>query len=783
MNNTQDQNRRLEEGLHLSKPSSVERDLVVAPIRSESPMHGHSALAEFPTAIDLARGLVRRWRLIALLGVLVTATVVGILWMTLPAARYTAQAMLHVSAIPPRWIQVTNTHDSLIDFQTYQRTQTAQLKSKLVLSPVLNSPDIRSLVLVREQKDPLAWLERELQIRFDGEILRISLSDERPDGLAEVVNKVVENYLREVVQREQRDRAAHRDQLKRIYENAQNRLKEKRRELDVLVEQTGASGASTIQLNQEGVTLRREMAMRQLQELRQELRRCLAELAAFEDDEADVTKSAMSPTEVGRIDSKQNVEALRNDERIQALQKKRADLDWNIMISSRAVKKKTSDSTLQLLRGQREHVERLLADREDQIRSLTESRGGQKPTWDTDRPGGSRSSIEDLRRRSRFLEDLEEKAEEDVRVLSNETLKVSRDSIELELMRSDLEHIDAASKKVGNMVESLTVELNAPSRILPLEKADTPRKQSDKRFQIIGLAGVSSFGLVALVISFLEFQSRRVGSPEEVIRSLPLTIIGTLPAVPTPRRAIPILGHDQRWQHILLESVDTLRALLIRARQTEDIRSIMVTSSVGGEGKTSLAAHLSASLARAGLKTLLIDGDLRHPTVHRLFDLPLSPGLAEALVGEVKLEEAIIPVTPLSNFWVLAAGGPGRDVAHLLAQSTAHELFARTRTMFDFVVVDTAPVLPVADTLLIGQHLDCTIFSILRTVSRLRNLRTAQERLERVGIKVLGAVVTGVRSEIYGLRNYEYESTGVQDRKTGAPVEGISDQVSCPMTG
>lgn len=714
--------------------------------------------AEFPTAIDLARGLSRRWRSIAALGALASVLAAGTIWLMLPAARYTAQAMLHVSAIPPRWIQVTNTHDSLIDFQTYQRTQAAQLKSKIVLGPVLASPGVRALSLVQEQKDPLAWLERELQARFDGEVLRISLSDERPDGLAEIVNAVVETYLREVASGEQRERTTHRDQLKRIYENTQDRLKDARRELDSLVAQAGASDVATMQLNQEGAALRRESALRRAQELEYDLRQCRAELDALE-LEGPVGMAVAPALGEGPkslpADRDWPTEALQGDQTYRALQEQARDLDQKVANLGRVTKKK-SDPVLMEHQKQRTRVRLAMAERENALRARAESRAGVKLAVGPNPVDPSRPPLDEFRRRQRVLEDLKAKADEDVEKLASETQRIGRDSIELELIRGNLEHIDEATKKVGNMVEALTVELNAPSRVLPLEQADAPRKQPDKRVQVAGLTGVGAFGLVALIISFMEFRSRRVGSPEEVIRSLPLTIIGTLPTVPTLGRVAPMLGHDQRWRHMLLESVDALRALLVRARRSEGTRSVMITSAVGGEGKTSLASHLSTSLARAGLKTLLIDADLRRPAVHRLFDLPVCPGLAEVLAGEVPFEDAFVPVAPLRNLWILTAGGPGRDVAYLLAQPAAHDLLACARTMFDFVIIDTAPVLPVADTLLIGQQVDATIFSILRTVSRLPDLRAAQERLARVDVRVLGAVVTGVRGETYGIRDYDY---------------------------
>src|SRR5207247_1833903 len=135
-------------------------------------------------------------------------------------------------------------------------------------------------------------------------------------------------------------------------------------------------------------------------------------------------------------------------------------------------------------------------------------------------------------------------------------------------------------------------------------------------------------------------------------------------------------------------------------------------------GKTSLASQLAASLARAWRKTLLVDGDLRNPAAHRLFDLPLEPGLSEVLRGEVNVTDAVKP-TSLSRLWLMSAGHWDAHAVQALAQDGVGTMFEQLKEQYDFIVVDSCPVLPVADSLLLAQHVDGVIFSILRDVSRM----------------------------------------------------------------
>src|SRR5262249_51065247 len=137
----------------------------------------------------------------------------------------------------------------------------------------------------------------------------------------------------------------------------------------------------------------------------------------------------------------------------------------------------------------------------------------------------------------------------------------------------------------------------------------------------------------------------------EEVADLGLRLVGTVPA--RAGRAAGVSEAD--WQSLLTESVDSVRTMLLHATGAGKLRLVMITSAVGGEGKTSLAGHLAASLARSGRKALLVDADLRHPSVHRLFEVPGAPGFAEALRGEVAAADAVRP-TSLANLHVLPAG-------------------------------------------------------------------------------------------------------------------------------
>lgn len=182
----------------------------------------------------------------------------------------------------------------------------------------------------------------------------------------------------------------------------------------------------------------------------------------------------------------------------------------------------------------------------------------------------------------------------------------------------------------------------------------------------------------------------------------------------------------------------------MHANRKENMRVVMVTDANSGEGKTTLASQLAASLSRAWKKVLLIDGDLRNPGCHTLFDVPHEPGLSEVLRNEVPADA--VRGTPISRLWVLPAGNWDNHAIQSLSQEDVRKIIDQLKDSYDFIIFDSCPVLPVNDTLLLAQHMDGVIFSVLRNVSRTPEIQAAQGRMQPLNIRMLGSVLIGANA-------------------------------------
>lgn len=700
-------------------------------LNAQQLLAGNEIDAGSPAAsLSLARllaGFRRRWAIGLALGVICGGAAAAAVLFLMPP-RFTVQTLLQVSASKPSILG--QSQDTRLDFMNYQKTQLVMVKSKLVLNTALRQPGVVNLRVIRSQPDPIIWLERQIAADFylAPEILRISMTGDEPAELAILVNAVREAYLREVVNKERIERHAQYEHLQKLYGAYDDILKTHRRTLHELARAVGSRNTETLAHKQRFAQERLGGTQRELLRIQSELRT------------AQIQASALEAPEAGRplVITAAVEEWLDKEPTLARPKAEITDLEERIADNLRVVVQGDKDPTIRGLREALADARKVLEDRKHKLRPEIEKRLLERGrTEATVRAATTRAGI-------KLLRSLEAKLIEDMQEQEKEIAVVGKGSLEIETLGEDISQTEEVAKRLGNQMASLKVELEAPARVSLLEEAVVSGMRDEHRqAKAASGAGFAGFALALFGVCWLDARTRRVGNPEEVSRGLNLRLVGTLPNVGGGRPRPGRYGQNQ-----LAESVDTMRTNLLHFAGTESLRSVMVTSALQGEGKTSLSGQLSASLARAGCRTLLVDADLRKPAAHRLFDLPVGPGLSELLRGEAGIED-VIRATPIEGLWLISAGSRDPQAMMALAR-VGKDIFAQLEDRFDFVIVDSSPVLPVADALLVGQQVDAVIFSVLRDVSRMPALQAAYERMALLGFRILGAAVSGVPGESYG---------------------------------
>ncbi|GGJ04812.1 tyrosine protein kinase [Alicyclobacillus cellulosilyticus] len=204
----------------------------------------------------------------------------------------------------------------------------------------------------------------------------------------------------------------------------------------------------------------------------------------------------------------------------------------------------------------------------------------------------------------------------------------------------------------------------------------------------------------------------------------------------------------------IAEAYRTIRTNIQFAAVARDIRVLLVTSTMPGEGKTATAANLAVVSAQAGKKVLLVDADLRKPQVHQRFQVSNLDGLSNALIKERPLSECIIQSPNTPGLWLLPSGPIPPNPSEMLASAAFSGLVEEMSREFDLLILDSPPVLSVADALILSQVAHGVLFVVDAQRTHRQLAQKAVAALRQVNAHLLGAVLN--RVDRRGTEGYYY---------------------------
>jgi capsular exopolysaccharide synthesis family protein len=322
------------------------------------------------------------------------------------------------------------------------------------------------------------------------------------------------------------------------------------------------------------------------------------------------------------------------------------------------------------------------------------------------------------------------------------------------------------------------VERNAPVTSAPVTSGMTPRASLNMSMFMGGLLGFICAFAFAMA---LEVNDTSIRNIEDVNQYIGLEVLGTIPKMRfgrprggRRRRATYVTTVDEEQvdacivtQHDpkspISEAYRTLRTNYQFTVLQQKPKSLMVTSAVPGEGKTTTGVNLAVTMADRGIRVLIVDTDLRRPNVHRVLRMERGPGLADVLREGLDLR-SVIRSTRVENLWIISSGRVPPNPSELIGSESMSHVIKELSADFDLIICDAPSVLVVTDPVLLATHVDTCLMVVSTNNARRETVIRAKKLLETAKVNVVGVVVNGLETT---RRHYYYYYYYYDD---GAPV-------------
>jgi capsular exopolysaccharide synthesis family protein len=651
----------------------------------------------------------RQWWKVAVPIGLLLATVAGTIVYVLFEPKYEAAAWIQIHYRAPYLaFEPESSRDGL---DRFVRTEMALIRSPLVLGPVVTQSAISQLPEIREQEDPIKWLSQRIAIRSveKSELFTILFSSDVPEIAMQVVNAVADAYfelrnqdaagrVHRVVQLLDEERASRFREVERLQEDVRELTKQAMKDRPYA------------DMTDSGFLVRHPLSGLQDRLVTEEveLQVLEARLKALEESKLATTV----PSEVVE-------QSIQENRAVQSLTEQILTIRAELYETERRVANTGQDRRCKKLKDDIKQLEWSLEQYQNELRP-------------------------------NVLDQLQKRYQGEIEKLK-ESNSGDRD-LDVEFKKQELVRAEDVHQRISGRIIALRTEQRAPDRVMLLKRADLPRKP----VRVFPAKEMALAVLVGLCLPFLlavawERNVHRISDLEYLERNLDLNVIGEITRLPTrsivlePSRAKRFKGDLRLFE----ESIDTLRTSLVLSDELKNIKVLAVTSAVNNEGKTSVAAQLAVSIARAtGELTLLVDGDIRFPDVHKIFEISLGPGLAQLLSHECTLEEAIVP-DENRKMHLLPAGRFKGSPHKLFGNGAVKLLLDQVSSRYHFIIIDTPPVLAASESLVVSKAADAALICVMRDVSRIDQVQKAYGRLLATGSRPVGTVLSGITARRY----------------------------------
>lgn len=336
-------------------------------------------------------------------------------------------------------------------------------------------------------------------------------------------------------------------------------------------------------------------------------------------------------------------------------------------------------------------------------------------------------------------------------------LEASRKDAEYQTLQSDVARTQSQLEKLLADIRGISGGVKSsldPFQVMQKATAPKPVSPGTVKHLLIGLIGGLVVGSIILLV--LDRTDDRLASSTEVIEHFSESILGQIPNVSDTRSVsgLPLLQEeDDRYTYA--EAFRSLRSSLIFMPNQSELKTILVTSAIPNEGKSTIASNLAVTMAAAGARVLLVDADLRRGDLAKLFDVDGHAGLTNILRGETHWESAV-QQTKYATLSLIPCGPATNQSGELLLRPLLVSLLDEFKSAFDLVIFNTAPILAADDTPTLAPNFDGTLMVVRAQFTSARLTKTALNALYQRQVNVLGLILNAVDTETPDYYYYRY---------------------------
>jgi capsular exopolysaccharide synthesis family protein len=284
---------------------------------------------------------------------------------------------------------------------------------------------------------------------------------------------------------------------------------------------------------------------------------------------------------------------------------------------------------------------------------------------------------------------------------------------------------------------------------------------ADRRAQKLGIALFFGLLLGSGAALLLEATNASIRQQSETEHLLHVPVLGTIPNIADGehRQRRPSGGEGRlvpsEFHTLAAEAYRMLRTNLVFLNRDRELTTLVVSSAVSGEGKTTTAVNLAAAFARQGKQVLLVDCDLRRPRVHEVFKVERDPGFVDLVLGDATAAQVVRP-TSVNRLYVMPRGRFDEDVAEMLSGSRMRRFLSTFGSRFDLIVLDTSPVMLTADATSLAAMADGVLLVVRAGSTHRETARHSVRKLQMVGAQVVGVVFNDPESIAARYDDYSY---------------------------